>query len=681
MKFYIFKTKNQRIKIKYNYSGQLLLELLLAIGLSAVIFPAIIVGIFAARDGRSQQGQRLRALELLQEANEAVRSIRERGWSNLYGPDTYYPQLTADGKQWQLATGSATVDGYTTRIIISDVYRSDGAIVPTPGVLDKSTKKIDVTVSWNFPFTSSIQSSTYLTRYLENDSYVETTQPQFNYTGNPLPGVKLGVTVNATNPPGVPDDGEVNLSVGSGGDWCQPSLLDNAVDVPLNGVQKAIMAKVGQVFIGTGGNASGDSLDYFTVSNTTPPIKPVATKVGSRNKYKTYGLFGDEEYAYLTTDHPTVTFEIVKLSDLSVSEPTGTGNTGTNGVSIFVLSNIAYVTSADNKLYTFNLSTKTGAHSPTGSIQLAGKGNKVIVNGNYAYIAEEATSNQLQIVELNPDGLIKGTIQSVTLPGLQATDLTINATATRAYVVTKESGSQRELYIIDIDPTSSDYLHILGSYDTSGMSPTGIAAAPGSTYVLVGGIGGENYQVVKVGVIDGINYDVNPQRCAALTLPGGYNINGLVGVYEPDGDVFTYLLTTDKDYEFKMIIGGYNGASAYTPSGVYESQTFDPGYITAKNRITVNYNKPNNTDIKFQVSLASKILGTCPQTGGYTYVGPDGTPGTYFTPSSGGSVAFPLTSFGTYSNPGQCFRYRAYLTTTDYLNTPALSDVTINFSP
>ena len=158
--------------------GQSLVELLLTIGLASILLPALITGLVTSREGKAQKSQRVKAVSLLRETQEAVRSIRNRDWSNIFVNGTYYPVIS--GTQWASASGSITTDGFTQSYTVSDVNRdSSGAIVTPPsGTLDPSTKKIDITVSWTQPYASSVDSPLYLTRWRDNLSYTETTQAQ-----------------------------------------------------------------------------------------------------------------------------------------------------------------------------------------------------------------------------------------------------------------------------------------------------------------------------------------------------------------------------------------------------------------------------------------------------------------------------------------------------------------------
>ncbi len=349
-------------------------------------------------------------------------------------------------------------------------------------------------------------------------------------------------------------------------------------------------------------------------------------------------------------------------------------NSSSRGQSVFVINSVAYVTTQDGKLLTFALSGLSTSSPPTittlGSISLTGVGIRVVVIGNYAYVAESGYK-QLEIVQVQNNGATLSIVKSIALTAQDAVDMAMNSTGTRSYVATAYNSAQNEFFIVNTDSTSAQYGQVISGYSTSGMSPIGITAQPGNVVVL-GGSGGETYQVINIA------NESSPILCGGLTL--SYSIYSLSSVLEPDGDAFTYLLTSDSSGgEFKMIEGGPGGT--YASSGIFESQTFNPGYQTANNSFYANYSQPSGTTIKFQVSMANLISGICPSTGSYTYVGPDGTSSTYFTPTSGQVMPFPVTTNGSYANPGQCMRYKVYFTTTVTTSTPVLYDFTINYSP
>ena len=143
--------------------GQFIVELLVVIGLAAVVLPAILTSFVIARSSKAQHLERLGGIELLKEASEAVRVAREADWSNIEENGTYHPVLS--GNTWILASGSQDVDNYTRSILIEDALRSNYAIVESAGVPDPSTKKVTITLSWLTPLASTITEVMYLTRY------------------------------------------------------------------------------------------------------------------------------------------------------------------------------------------------------------------------------------------------------------------------------------------------------------------------------------------------------------------------------------------------------------------------------------------------------------------------------------------------------------------------------------
>jgi hypothetical protein len=140
----------------------------------AAILPPLILTLLASKDGKVQQQKRMTATSFVKESQEALRIIRESGWSNIATPGTYH--LVSTAQSWSLASGTEVANGFIKRIDISNVNRQNGQIVTSGGTYDPSTKKIALTITWSEPITSSISTSFYMTRYLENGLYTQTTQ-------------------------------------------------------------------------------------------------------------------------------------------------------------------------------------------------------------------------------------------------------------------------------------------------------------------------------------------------------------------------------------------------------------------------------------------------------------------------------------------------------------------------
>jgi hypothetical protein len=112
-------------------------------------------------------------------------------------------------------------------------------------------------------------------------------------------------------------------------------------------------------------------------------------------------------------------------------------------------------------------------------------------------------------------------------------------------------------------------------------------------------------------------------------------------------------------------------SDAYADSGSLTSSTFDTG--SAANFYTLSFeptSQPPDTgaaSIRLQLATA-----TTTEPLEWTFVGPDGTPGTYFTASN--------ENVSVVHNSDRYFRYRAYLSTASTTFTPNLADVQLTYA-
>lgn len=639
--------------------GSSLVEIMVAIALLAVMLPVLYTGLMVAREGKSQEKQRLEAAALLQESKEAMRIIKDRGWSFVATNGTYYPSIS--GNTWGLTSGTQTINSYTRSITISDVYRnSNGVVVTSGGTLDPGTKRVNYLVSWTQPVANSVTAGEYFTRTAGNAETAQTTQTTFNS------GTKNGIVTTNTS------GGEIILAAGGKGDWCNPNLSIAAVDLPKNGVANAVSAIPGQVVAGTGDNASGVSFAKINVTDTDPPTSSV---VGTFDGYKTNDVFNESSYAYIATDNPGKEVIILNTSSVNGSgkyTEIGYFNAPGNGKgdSVYVSGNIGFMTVAD-KLYTFNLTSKTGSRSQLAVRTLTGNGTEVVVNGNYAFVSIAGAALELQIIQVSNNGATLTITGQADVNGEAAYDVSVNSTGTRAYLSTGVSSSLREFFIINTSSKSGNR-PVVGSYESNGMDPNQSIIVSGNRAILVG-TGGEEYQVIN------LNNEANPSRCGGLQINTG--VFGVTSVTEADGDAYSYIITGDGADELKIIQGGPGGQ--FVTEGDYISPTIDAGGTRLFNRAYVTLDRPgSSTEIQMQVAVANAVSGSCSGVN-YTFVGPDGTSGTWFTPDVNDTISaiIPTGTYGaSYANPGRCMRYQFHLSTTDINFTPVIYDVAVNYS-
>ncbi len=465
--------------------GQSLIELLFIISLLAVLLPILFTGFVSSRDGRVQQNQRLTGTSILKETEEAVRNVRENDWSSFAAKSNagpFYPAIDpVTGYQWMLLTGAESLsNGFTRKVVITDVYRNTftGPIVDAsfPGaVLDPSIKKVAMTISWQKPYPSSIESFIFLSRWLENATYTETTQTQFNA------GTKSGTAVRASAPQPIPtpDDGEVILGAGGHSDWCSPQLDSHTLDLPKNGVANALYAIPGKAFATTGENSSGVSFAQVNITDTFPPVPSINSTLDG---YKTNGVFGDSNYAYITTDSNSKHGIIIDINQIVDGKFVEVGyldaETSSDAKSIYVSGNNAYLTVSDT-FYSFDISNKSGRHTKLNSINLDGTGNSVVINGNYAYIAVGSGSTRLQIINVtNPASMSDA--GSINIDASGAQDVYVSADGSRAYIVTSQSSTKNEFFIINTANKSTPTLVTGGAFNTSPMDPKALTLVPGN---------------------------------------------------------------------------------------------------------------------------------------------------------------------------------------------------------
>jgi hypothetical protein len=174
--------------------------------------------------------------------------------------------------------------------------------------------------------------------------------------------------------------------------------------------------------------------------------------------------------------------------------------------------------------------------------------------------------------------------------------------------------------------------------------------------------------------------EATPVACGSLNFDTGFN--DLTSVSELDGDNYVYMVANSTSNELKIIQGGPDSA-IYVASGTYESSTIDANSSSAFNRFTASVSLPSSTSISAQVASAPAVSGSC-DGATFSFVGPNGDPNTYFTvntASISGVIPFGNYVSNAYQNPGRCFRYKTWFSTTDQTRTPVIYDFITNYSP
>lgn len=143
-----------------------IIEILVAVAVISVALFTIQQVSFLYLKQNIENKKSLKASYYAEEALEAVRSVRDQGWtaniaSLTMGAD-YYPIISSN--KWTLsATNPGVIENiYTRQVVIDNVSRdSNDNIVSSGGTNDPNTKKATATILWE-------GKSTILTTYLTN---------------------------------------------------------------------------------------------------------------------------------------------------------------------------------------------------------------------------------------------------------------------------------------------------------------------------------------------------------------------------------------------------------------------------------------------------------------------------------------------------------------------------------
>ena len=164
-------------------SGQILLELLLAIAIAVILLAGSATLVSTGILSSKSVGDQAAALAISEEGAEEIRSAAMEKWQSLYGltKNSNYYATTTSGK-WAFGSGteSRSVNGvsYSQSFLVQNVCRnfttdavtgladSSGSATTCSGAggsFDPSTQKVTQTVSWGQG--SSVSKSEYITRW------------------------------------------------------------------------------------------------------------------------------------------------------------------------------------------------------------------------------------------------------------------------------------------------------------------------------------------------------------------------------------------------------------------------------------------------------------------------------------------------------------------------------------
>lgn len=632
---------------RYGFS---LVEILVAVAIFALLAGGVTFSaIDSVRTVRTLE-ERAQAVGYINEVTEVLLLLKNQSWGTIieHADGTEKGLVFSEGG-YQIVDGAQDFGDYLVSFVGVPVFRDENnVIVPSGGTEDLHTRVITVTVTWNDILgVTRTQSSVLIVNDWNTERWRQTTEADFQAGTHDLTRVENNF------------GGEVELEQIVFADWCKPSLSMTAYDLPGQGITQSIVAGVGEVYLGTGANASGISYIGIGVDEADPPNVVVD---GQFDGYKTNDIFGEPGYAYIATDANAKEVVIIDTSTGSYHEEGYFDAPGPADASAVVVSGTVGYVVTGSSLYSFDLTAKSGNRPMIGpALSLSGTARGMKIQGGYLFVTTSNTTRQMEIVDI-ADPAAKTKVGWASLNAAGGVEVSLNEDGTRAYVATAADLSKAELFIVDLTAKTGER-PVIASYDTSGMSPKGVAVVSAPRVIIVGS-GGEEYQVVN------IENEALPTRCGGMEIASG--VNDVSTYVNSLGTAYSYIATGDTASEFKIIKGGPGGGGddgqGYAVLGTFVSQVFDSGGSSAVYfSIDVVGTVPASGDIRVQ----ARAFDTPEPGPEVQWFGPDGTAATYFVVD--GSQSIP-----SIANHQRYIQFKVELLS-DTESTPVLEEVVISY--
>ena len=136
-------------------NGSGLVEILVAVFVFSIIVGSLITASSLYLVGAKDNLISTKGAYLAEEGIEAVKTIRDSGWSNIssLSDDSiyylYFDISSSTNNVWRATTTPKTIDSiYTRTFKVNSVYRDSSGRIQTSGAFDINTEKLTVLIFW-----------------------------------------------------------------------------------------------------------------------------------------------------------------------------------------------------------------------------------------------------------------------------------------------------------------------------------------------------------------------------------------------------------------------------------------------------------------------------------------------------------------------------------------------------
>ena len=440
-------------------NGFSLVEAILAGALFLLLALSIISVILYGQEGAALAGKRARAVYLAEEGIEATRNLQAESFTNL-AVGTY--SLGTTSNHWVLNAvggGNDVIGIFNRQITISD--------------LDSQRKNVSVAVNW-------------------------TQNAQRNGS------VALSTTLTNWRAPSI-------------GDWTNPNTLAASLDLTGNvdGWRVKVVGNYAYVIR----NNNSNNFSIVDITNPSAPSLVITTTI--LGNIRDLDVAGN--YVYFSSSNDSSELIVYDVSNPGSPTQVGVFDAAgkADGYSVLVVGNTAYlgrVSSGDPEFYVLNI-TNPASISSLGSLNLTGNVNKIVIGGNYAYLASSNTAQEMQVINIsNPASMSLSGFYNAT-GGATGNDIVISSNVVALAL------SNNAVAMLDITTPSSPALY---SSFAAGGAVSGLSLGNNDTYLFVSSANSSaELQVLNI---------TNP---SLVTLVGSYSVaSGTVNdvFYDSTGD-------------------------------------------------------------------------------------------------------------------------------------------------
>ncbi|MBI4713859.1 prepilin-type N-terminal cleavage/methylation domain-containing protein [Candidatus Uhrbacteria bacterium] len=411
-----------------NSRGQTLIEVVLVTALFAILASGIMSALITSSHSAQESGRYLVANGYIEEAMQAVRSIRDRDWSQIINGTHGFS--TVNGF-YEFSGTSDLLGIYTRTTTIENVYRFGGITGPISGTgtLDSNSKRVTINVRW--------QTSLGIIRNIDSVFYVFNWDDQA-WTESGQSEYVVGFR-NSTDIANV-SDGEIVLRENRR-DWSNLEMA-HEIDLEGNGDRIALDFDVpNDILYILSTNTSGYEFVAIDVSNVSASAPTI---IGG---YDLAGLTATDlavhdGYAYIATNDNAQ--EIIVINVITMTVVNIIDIEGSDDVSGVAATGNLLAIARDEEAYFYDISNPEGSLTQLAETELEGNLSDVAVSGTHAFFVGDDNNEEFFVVRLSDFT----EVNSYNLSGSYDVN-TVEIVGTNAYIG-RQNGTGDDLHSLDI---------------------------------------------------------------------------------------------------------------------------------------------------------------------------------------------------------------------------------------